>query len=419
MFFYSRVFFLKASFFLLIFALAVSCFPRLADRERETVATVIKSRSSGEDSERSYEDSDRDNDRRDRDSRSSECRRDSSYSEEVSVTELRFVDSNNVGDYLLQGRCEETNELVYVTVNGHETRPSPKCSRGRWKMELNLTNVVTEGPSMVFKIEHNGDSICHEVRVAFLGPEDYIPVPPLEDYYEDGFYVMKYEAKVVDRGGSSARAISAPKGLPIMRASYQEALDLCENNGSRYGLMRNSQWQNIARSIEKEHKNWSQGRSIPSDDNALNCGVFLGRPMEASSNDENDCAVKSCDSGWDEKRRTHLLTNGERIWDMCGNVGEIMKDKYQKKEDFDNYIYKMPFSLKKLFGPKKTYKLVEASRRDNAWNLGYAEIKKKNDLIVRGLPGRKTGIFSVDITKDQDGRRGYSSATGFRCVYVP
>ena len=34
------------------------------------------------------------------------CRRDSLYSKEVSIRDLEFVDSKNVGEYLLQGKCE-------------------------------------------------------------------------------------------------------------------------------------------------------------------------------------------------------------------------------------------------------------------------------------------------------------------------
>ena len=407
MFWFKPKVFFKFWFFLIISIVTTGCF---SNNSKKNVTRVLTNQP------RVSENNDYD---RDRDSRSrTHCSQRDSYSEEISLRELKFVDSNNVGEYLLKGTCELNNDLVYVTVNGYKTSSNPKCDKGRWEVMLDLTSVANEEDTVTFEITHNRDSICHEVSVAFQGPENYVPIPPIDDYYESGFYVMKYEAKIGDRG-PNAKAVSVTKGQPALRITYQEALNLCQNNGSRYSLIRNDQWQNIVYSIEETHENWSQGRSTPSDDNALNCGLFIGNPLEASSNDEDDCAASSCNSGWDENRRTHLLPNGERIWDICGNVGEIMKDKYRKSYIFDDHVYQMPSTLKKLFGPKKTYRLVSANRRSNAWNLGYAKINKGNDLIVRGLPSREAGIFSVDITADQATRRGYSGNIGFRCVYIP
>ena len=135
------------------------------------------------------------------------CRRDSLYSKEVSIRDLEFVDSKNVGEYLLQGKCELKNSLVYVTVNGYKTNKNPKCDRGKWKITLNLSSVSTEKNNIIFHITHNKETICKQVRVAFLGPKDYIPISYREDYYESGFYVMKYEAKL-DAQGPSSKALS-------------------------------------------------------------------------------------------------------------------------------------------------------------------------------------------------------------------
>ena len=407
--FKSKVFF-KFWFVLIISIITAGCFPNSSNKDKKNISRVLI------DQPRVSENDDYD---KNGDSRSStQCNERDSYSEEISVRELEFVDSNNVGEYLLKGTCELNNDLISVTVNGYKTSSNPKCDKGRWEVMLDLTSVASEEDTVTFKITHNRDSICYKVSVSFLGPKNYVPIPSVEDHYESGFYVMKYEAKIGNKG-PKANAISVAKGQPALRITYQEALNLCQNNGSRYSLIQNSQWQNIAYSIEEVHENWSQGRSTPSDNNVLNCGVFLGSPLEASSNDRDDCAVSSCNSGWDKNRRTHLLPNGERIWDICGNVGEIMKDKYSRSDIFDDYVYKMYSDLKKLFGPKKTYRLAAANRRSNTWNLGYAKIKKGNDLIVRGFPSQKVGIFSVDITADQNTRRSYSGNIGFRCVYIP
>ena len=401
----SKTFFKLGFFsFLTVLVAVISCSPK--DNNNNTARVLTN-----EPIETSKEDTDKDSYSR------TECSQEEAYSDELSIENLKFVDSNNVGKFLLQGRCKAKNELIYVTVNGYKTSNNPKCDKSRWKVTLDLTPVATEESSVIFHLSHNQDSLCKKVRVSFLGPRNYIPISSVDDHYESSFYVMKYEAKVEGQG-SSAKAVSVPAGQPASRISYKEALTLCQNNGSRYDLIQNLQWQNIALAIEEINENWSQGHSLPSDSNTLNCGLFKGNPREASSNDSQDCAVTFCDSGWDQNRRTHLLPSG-RIWDICGNVGEIMKDKYRKDNSFDDYVYQLSSQLKQLFGPKKTYKIVNANRRSNTWNLGYAKIKKGYDLIVRGLPGREAGIFSVDITSDQASRRSYSGDIGFRCVYTP
>lgn len=404
--------FLRGSFQSLIFFLAflLLCTSVLSCRnnqQQEEINQVLKRRPDGVPDEE-----------RDADSKSeASCKRSEKHSEEVTVRELDFVDTGNVGEYTIRGTCEEENLPVYVTVNGYKTSKNPICDRRKWATTLNLTPLSFEFDEMSFHITHNRETICKEVGVLFQGPKNYIPIPPREDYYESSFFVMKYEAKIEGLRSSNAKAVSHPKDRPVTRISHDEALQLCQNNGSRYNLITNLQWQNIALSIEEEDENWSQGRSTPSDGNALNCGVSIGNPRPA----DEECAVSSCSKGWDENRRTHILTTGEKIWDMCGNVGEIVKDKYRKNYEFNDYIYQLysESQLYDLFGPRRSYRLVGANRRSNTWNLGYATIKKGKDLIVRGLPGRDTGVFSVDITQNQISRRGYSGNIGFRCVYNP
>lgn len=396
----------------------VSCFPKTnINNQNKNVSRVITKQSLASQDQNQ----DRDRDRPEIESRNeTRCNRRNDYSDEVSVSNLKkFIDSNNADSYPLQGRCEQDNDLIYITINGYKISPNPKCDKGRWKASLDLTPIVDGEDSLTFIFEHNRDRLCKEIRVAFIGPENYISIPSRENYYESAFYVMKYEAKIDGQGSSSSSAVSKARGKPITRVSHREAQILCQNQGSRYDLIRNTQWQNIALSIEETDENWSQGKSTPSDGNILNCGSFRGSPQQASSDDDDDCASSSCDSGWDENRRTHKLSNGKRIWDICGNVGEVMKDKFTKNISFDDFIRELPSSLKKQFGPKKTYRIVDAIRGSGTWNLGYARIEKGKNMIVRGLPGRETGIFSVDIVDDQTSNRSIGGDIGFRCVYIP
>ena len=396
----------KISLFSSLFAVALACTPRDSRKGRGNISQIL---TEDEDGGRG--------DRRDNHFRGS-CSQRNSYSDEVSINHLKFVDSRNAGQYLLEGRCEEEDKAVFITVNGYDISHNPKCDRRRWEVTLDLSSMAHQKDKIVFQIKHNNETLCKEAQVTFTGPKNYIPVPPSDDHYESSFYVMKYEARI-DGKSSSAKAISTPKDKPVSRVSYQEALDLCQNNGNRYDLIQNVMWQNIVLSIENTAENWSEGRLALSDNNNLNCGVSRGFAQPASLNDLDDCATRSCQSDWDENRRTHILENGERIWDICGNVGEMMKDKYTGKESFTGSIYELSSQLKKLFGPKRTYRLVNSHRRDKKWNLGSVEIQSENDLIIRGAQGSFTGIFSVEITRDQVSHRGSIHNVGFRCVYIP
>lgn len=349
----------------------------------------------------------------------------SSYGDDddLSVREFEYVDASNVGEYRLRGRCRDRDRLVSIEVNGYPINDNPYCHRKRWEVFLDLTPIADEGNMVSFRISHAGSEICRDVRVAFTGPKNYVPISSRADSFETGFYVMKYEAKL-DKAGANSKAVSLPEGRPITRVSHAEAVRLCQNNGSRYDLITNAQWQNVARAIEDIDENWSLGRARAMEGNMLNCGVTSGL-KEASSNDDNDCAGSRCGSGWHVNRRTHYLEKGHRIWDMCGNAAEIMKDKNTRKFNFDGAVYLMTGDLKKLFGPKKKYDVLQgsrSSRRHSHWGMGYAKTRSgSGDMIIRGgqVNRRYMGIFSVDLTKKQSGRVSSAGSIGFRCVFNP
>ena len=337
-------------------------------------------------------------------------------SEVTLKTVLPFVDSRNAGLYELEGRCSERDRLVTVEVNGYPIRKNPYCRGKQWKVSLNLTYLAAKESNIFFRIAHGEDSnvICEEVRVAFKCEEGYIPISSNEDFYDSSFCVMKYEAKLED-----TRIVSKPEERPMTNVSYTDAVALCKSNGGRYDLINNDQWQNIVHLIEEEDRNWSAGKSRVRDGNTLNCGVSSGSPKAASTDDKNDCAGSNCGSEWHYKRRTHYLPNGYVIWDMCGNAGEMMKDKNQNSYSFNGFVYKMTTTLRKRFGPNKDYSGGSGDlRRSYYWGLGYASLKSGNSLIIRGGQHRAAGIFSVDLRYDQDrSRLGHN--IGFRCVYIP
>ena len=125
------------------------------------------------------------------------------------------------------------------------TQLTPKCNDdGEWKVTLDLVPLAATVDRIQFQVTHQGDTICDDVLVAYEGPgENYVSVSA-GDSEGDSFYVMKYEAKVEDR--NSITPVSKPEGKPLYGVSYAKANRLCENLGTQYELMTNSQWQKLA-----------------------------------------------------------------------------------------------------------------------------------------------------------------------------
>ena len=342
-----------------------------------------------------------------------------------------------MGAYEIKGYCPYSGRYVEISVNGVPVDKKPVCKRRHFKLDLDLTSLLHTRPERaVFRLTQMGSNVlCKSVRVSFRCPENYVPVPGLKGYYESSFCAMKYEAKLRDK--NAGRASSIPELKPVSNASYEDAKALCRANGPQYDLITNDQWQTIARHIEEEDSNWSTGRSSVSSDNMLNCGVHQGAPKAASSNDEDYCAsAVYCKKGqWSYYKRTHVLPGGHIIWDLCGNVGEMMKDAFhgaRGKYKFKNHVYLLDDSVflteirlnfgnasaKKRFGPRRRYDQVIGKnvKRNHYLGLGYADLSKGKSLIIRGGQSRNAGIFSVNLDKDQD---DYAFKLGFRCVYTP
>lgn len=167
-------------------------------------------------------------------------------------------------------------------------------------------------------------------------PAGFVPVPGNHLYgtvgSKGGFCVAKYEMKMdangdglgdlvadyptckyttdynvwyyLNSGCSTGTIVSTPQGSPITGISQAQAKVACQAIGGH--LITNEEWMTLARNIEIVSSNWSGG--------TIGSG-YLPRGNSSSS---------SAKDGFDElsgtTKRTLILSNGEIVWDLAGNV---------------------------------------------------------------------------------------------------
>ncbi|OGM92103.1 hypothetical protein A2935_02040 [Candidatus Wolfebacteria bacterium RIFCSPLOWO2_01_FULL_47_17b] len=170
-------------------------------------------------------------------------------------------------------------------------------------------------------------------------PTGYVKVPGNSTFGTSDFYVMQYEAKCFDEnnqplpyttgdGGEGATyniyrdlsfpctsannkyVGSAPTGAPITRVSQTNAIARCEASGAH--LITNNEWQTIAWNIQNNAVNWSGG------------SVGSGTVPRGNSNTSAAMSDASTLSG--VNYRKHILSNGNEVWDMAGNVWDWTSD---------------------------------------------------------------------------------------------
>jgi len=145
-----------------------------------------------------------------------------------------------------------------------------------------------------------------------------------------GFCVMQYEARNV--GGV---ATSTASGTLYISITQTAAASACSALGSGYHLITNTEWMMLARDAESVASNWSGG-SVGSGNLARGWAANTGygdtwTNTAAASSTGSSClyntAANTCGStGTFLYRRTHILSNGQTIWDMSGNVWEWTND---------------------------------------------------------------------------------------------
>ncbi len=161
--------------------------------------------------------------------------------------------------------------------------------------------------------------------------------------------------------------------------------------------------------------------------------------LAASSDDNDPCYAtgQTCNgSTWNNQKRTHRLSNNEVIWDLAGNVSELMKDhsnnSYGSHTNFSQITTTSHTTLgslsggttttisriaKNQFGPSGDYTSLNSRPHGG---LGYGYLSSSDTGIFRGgssTSGTLSGVFYTNLHIFA-ATLGFESS-GFRCTYHP
>lgn len=144
-------------------------------------------------------------------------------------------------------------------------------------------------------------------------PTNYIGIPANTSLGTSRFCVMAFEAKNV-----GSVATSQPATAPWVSINFTNAKAACTALGASYALISNPEWMTIARNIEGQVALNTYGNAYyrGHSDNAPSNSLAV-----SNVNDPYDGTEDSAISNM-LQRRTHILSNGNTVWDLAGNVEE-------------------------------------------------------------------------------------------------
>jgi len=245
------------------------------------------------------------------------------------------------------------------------------------------------------------------------------------------FCVMKYEAKNSGSAAWSERAVSTAAGLPwvyiprTLAGADNDATEACEAIGSGFYLIGNHHWQAIARDLESVPENYDTTLADPAN-HAFNRGHSNGSSaLAASAYDDEGCyglgtnthdgidPGADCGGGWHLNKRTHILSNGEVIWDFSGNALQWVRDDNNVSQGSNTQMRLIVDNLK--WGPAGDYSNQTGRRA----GLGAAWWDYDSGAVIRGgrwNHGPSAGAFFVRLNHPPT---ELSWSIGFRCVFAP
>jgi flagellin-like protein len=168
-----------------------------------------------------------------------------------------------------------------------------------------------------------------------LNGGDWIPVPALAPFTSSPFCVMKYEAKddlsgncaTGDTTGCPNSSATSPPWTSINQTDAKIECESLNTGTGNYHLITNAEWMSIARNVEQQDNNWNSTSvgvgSLKQGNNGVDLpGVsYNGAGPENSSDGVNETG-------------SFVLSNGEVIWDLSGNVLEWNNDTLNMHADF-------------------------------------------------------------------------------------
>lgn len=250
--------------------------------------------------------------------------------------------------------CATTNanRLVYnAATNNMEFCDTATSTK--YLMDCSTTGIpctVGSAGAQIYNAGLNMLQFCNGTQWVNMGsfpnlpccPDGFVHVPadPARAGTTQDFCVSKYHMKALKKTNGVAHTngnvpttqlndyypASVANDRPWSNTSFQTARAKCSSLGPDFHLITNPEWMTIAINIENSPANWT-GSAVGS--GHLPTGHSDGSPnlyLPASSNDifgcfqtnNGNCLMPASSDSF--QKRTFLLSNGETIWDMAGNI---------------------------------------------------------------------------------------------------
>ena len=340
------------------------------------------------------------------------------------ITAEQIVDTKDISETENNSTDEQLEEQTTTT---EEPAPTPA------PVQTEVESAAQEEPAAETPEEQGLN--CNSIGT----PGTWVLVPGDPDYGTDDFCVMKYEAKCSLENGRDCRdnmniesPASQPVGTPWVRISQLEAKAECSALGEGYHLITNPEWMTLAANATNVGENWSGAGVVGlgelarghSDDSPSN-------PCAADSNDANGFVEGDCtgsDAGEFNQRRIHILSNGEVVWDLAGNVREWV-DFFNKDDkplpntdtynDYTSVTGTATMPLTALI-PTNAVKSFWDDTWDSNQSIGkyYSGLNSNGGALIRGgdwSNGSHSGLYYTRLYSSQTSANTYK---GFRCVYT-
>jgi hypothetical protein len=284
------------------------------------------------------------------------------------------------------------------------------------------------------------DTTTNELTIEDPCPDGYILVPNDPTYNTGDFCVMQFEAKMDNTGDgigdsntdcqiayyktwSNATSncayddpgnsiVSTIEGYPLTDIDQAEAVVACESLGDDYHLITNNEWMTIVRNIEAQEENWSNS--------------IIGDGYIPTGNSDGSLALDDDTVLTGINKRNLVLSNGNEIWDLSGNVSEWV-DQTITRGDMPLGVDWLEYTSISDYGllGRNAYNFEEGKDYNSSNGIGAIYSDYDNNSLEE-RPFRRGGSWScgnsyagllfLGLYSDSG---FWNYALGFRCVVVP